>query len=181
MKSRGFTLVEVLVALVVVAVGMSALLGAIGAAADNTIYLRDKTFAQWVALNRVAEVRLAQKPPSKGKTDGETELAGVRWHWQQEVTDMDVPGAMRVDVKVQPASARNTDEKKNVYLGYAIGVIGDAIGAPLNAASLQSKWESPPVPPGGAPPGGDPQTSPNPQPTPPPTDPPPEPDPGSSE
>src|SRR5688572_13577849 len=100
-RAHGFTLVEVLVALFIVAVGMGALLAALSAAADNTTYLRDKTFAQWVALNRVTELRLANASPSKGKTSGETQFAGLRWQWEQEVTDLDVPGVIRMDVKVR--------------------------------------------------------------------------------
>jgi prepilin-type N-terminal cleavage/methylation domain-containing protein len=54
----GFTLVEVLVALVVVAIGLAALMVAVSGTARTSGYLRDKTLAQWIALNRLAEVRL---------------------------------------------------------------------------------------------------------------------------
>ena len=57
-SSGGFTLVEVLVALVVVALGLAALMVAVQGAARTSGYLRDKTLAQWIALNRLAEVRL---------------------------------------------------------------------------------------------------------------------------
>ena len=55
----GFTLIEVLVALAIVAIGMAAVLGALNSSADTVSYLRDKTFAQWVALNRIAGLRLS--------------------------------------------------------------------------------------------------------------------------
>jgi prepilin-type N-terminal cleavage/methylation domain-containing protein len=58
-SSGGFTLVEVLVALVVVALGLAALMVAVQGAARTSGYLRDKTLAQWIALNRIAEVRIA--------------------------------------------------------------------------------------------------------------------------
>jgi general secretion pathway protein I len=57
-SSRGFTLVEVLVALVIVAMGLAALMSAVSGAARTSGYLRDKTLAQWIALNRLSEVRL---------------------------------------------------------------------------------------------------------------------------
>ena len=103
--NRGFTLVEVLVALMIVAIGMGALLSAMGSAANNINYLREKTFAQWVALNRVTETRLQGRVPSKGKQTGETEFAGHKWQWEQEVTSLDVPGVVRMDVKVRMADA----------------------------------------------------------------------------
>lgn len=155
-RARGFTLVEVLVALIIVAVGMGALLAALGAAAENTSYLRDKTFAQWVALNRVAELRLANSSPTKGKTSGETEFAGHRWQWEQEVTDLDVPGVIRMDVKVRLADSPAA--KKGPWLGTAIGVMGDAIARATASVSTQATWELDPGqnPPGGSPPGNNP-------------------------
>ena len=57
-RRRGFTLVEVLVALVVVAIGLAALMVAVSGTARTSGYLRDKTLAQWIALNRLTQVRL---------------------------------------------------------------------------------------------------------------------------
>jgi general secretion pathway protein I len=148
-RASGFTLVEVLVALVIVAVGMSALLAALGAAADNTNYLRDKTFAQWIALNRVAEQRLQGRMPSRGKTSGETEFAGNRWQWEQEVTELDVPGVLRMDVKVRLANAGGSQNKN--WVGNALGVMSDSIGPPISPLEISQSWEKPPA--GG--PGGD--------------------------
>ena len=99
----GFTLIEVLVALAIVAIGMAALLSALSSSADSATYLRDKTFAEWVALNRIEEVRLAAALPQEGKTDGDVELAGRKWKWQQEVLKTEVTGVLRVDVRVKPA------------------------------------------------------------------------------
>ena len=67
MPDRGFTLIEVLVALAIVTVGMAALLSALGSSADSATYLRDKTFAEWVALNRIEEVRLATAAAEEGQ------------------------------------------------------------------------------------------------------------------
>ncbi|TLY61079.1 MAG: type II secretion system protein GspI, partial [Gammaproteobacteria bacterium] len=84
----GFTLIEVLVALAIVAIGMAAVLGALSSAANTTAYLRDKTFAEWVALNQIATLRLKMQtaPPATGNTAGEVDFAGRSWHWRQEVS-----------------------------------------------------------------------------------------------
>jgi general secretion pathway protein I len=102
-RQAGFTLIEVLVALAIVTIGMAALLSSLSSSADSASYLRDKTFAEWVALNRIEEVRLAAALPQEGKTDGEIELADRKWKWQQEVLKTEVTGILRVDVRVKPS------------------------------------------------------------------------------
>ena len=108
-RASGFTLVEVLVALVIVAVGMAVLMSAMGSAADTTAYLRDKTFAEWIALNEIAVVRLGTQLPPQGKTEGDLDYAGRKWHWEQTVSPLDFPGMLRVDVKVQLGLLRPAD------------------------------------------------------------------------
>ena len=57
-RCRAFTLVEVMVALAVVAVAVPALLLTLSQQLDGTRYLQDRTQAQWIAANRLAELRL---------------------------------------------------------------------------------------------------------------------------
>jgi general secretion pathway protein I len=54
LRTGGFTLIEVLVALAIVAIGMAAVLGALSSSGGTIIYLHDKTLAEWVALNHIA-------------------------------------------------------------------------------------------------------------------------------
>ena len=129
MKSdRGFTLIEVLVALAIVAIGMAAVLGALTSSADTVSYLRDKTFAQWVALNRIANLRLSGQMTPVGNSDGDTDFAGRSWHWRQEVTATEVPGVVRIDVKVRPKDVKAEDD--NGWFTTVSGIQGDAVGIP---------------------------------------------------
>ena len=131
---RGFTLIEVLVALVIVAVGMSALMGALSSSAKTVVYMQDKTFAEWVALNQIATVRLkliqSQLPPT-GNTNGDIEFANQTWHWRQEVVDSQVPGIRRIDVKVRPkgVGGNNDDDNANWYVTVS-GLAGNSLGTP---------------------------------------------------
>jgi general secretion pathway protein I len=125
---KGFTLIEVLVALAIVAIGMAAVLGALTSSANTVSYLRDKTFAQWVALNQIATLRLSGQMTPAGNSDGDTDFAGRSWHWRREVTATQVPGVVRIDVKVRPADIK-ADEDKGWFTTVS-GIQGDAVGVP---------------------------------------------------
>jgi general secretion pathway protein I len=126
---RGFTLIEVLVALAIVTVGMAALLGTLTSTADTTSYLRDKTFANWVALNQIALVRISGQLPAPGKSDGDTDFAGRKWHWHQEVSTTQIPGMVRMDVSVRPTDVGSSDSDRGWYATLS-GFSGDAVGLP---------------------------------------------------
>ncbi|HXW73545.1 MAG TPA: type II secretion system minor pseudopilin GspI [Steroidobacteraceae bacterium] len=136
-RRAGFTLIEVLVALAIVAIGMAAVLGALTSSADTIAYLRDKTFAQWVALNQIATVRLSGQVPAVGNSDGDIDFAGRSWHWRQEVTATQVPGAVRIDVMVRPKDVKGDDDKG--WFTTVSGIQGDAVGA---ANGYQPDWGS---------------------------------------
>jgi general secretion pathway protein I len=111
MKSRGFTLLEVLVALFIVALAVGALLGTVTSSASNIDYLRQKTLAEWVALNRLTEIRIAQQMPDKGKRTGNSEMAGMRWQWEEEVIELPVKGLFRVEVRAR-ATGEPVDDSR---------------------------------------------------------------------
>jgi general secretion pathway protein I len=110
--ARGFTLLEVLIALAIVAVSVGALLGTITSSASNVIYLKDKTLAEWVALNRLTEIRINQQKPGKGRRTGNTEMAGMRWQWEEEVTELPVKGMFRIDIRARPTGETVDDSRE---------------------------------------------------------------------
>ena len=65
-RAIGFTLIEVMAALVIVSLGMLAVIQAVSETANNSVYLRQKSIAHWVAMNRVTEMRLAPQSPPTG-------------------------------------------------------------------------------------------------------------------
>jgi len=144
----GFTLIEVLVALAIVVVGMAAVLGALTSSADTVLYLRDKTFAQWVALNQIATLRLSGQLQQPGTSDGDTDFAGRKWHWRQEVTSTEIPGVVRIDVKVRPAEVK-ADEDSGWFTTVS-GVQGDAVGTPNGYLPDWGSQGLPGITPGGS-------------------------------
>ncbi len=79
-RDAGFTLLEVLVALAIIAFALAATIRLSGQAAANTATLKEKTLAQWVAQNLVTEMRLGLINARKKK--GEAEMAGETWYWR---------------------------------------------------------------------------------------------------
>jgi len=127
-RPRGFTLVEVLVALAIVVFGMAAVMGAMTSSANTIVYLRDKTLAEWVALNQIATVRLQLQPPQlppEGNTTGDMEYAGRHWHWRQEVTQAQIKGMERIDVKVRPAEVKGGEDDS--WYVTMTGIVGNAV------------------------------------------------------
>ncbi len=142
----GFTLIEVLVALAIVAIGMSAVLEALTSSANTALYLQDKTFAEWVALNRIETVRLSGTVPSPGTSNDDVDYAGRKWQWQQKVTSTRIPGMVQIDIDVRPADSAAADDR-GWYAG-ATGFMSNAIAPPANPAPAWSQQPILGVPPG---------------------------------
>jgi general secretion pathway protein I len=99
-QARGFTLIEVLVALVVFAVGVLATLRAMGVAVGGADEQRVRLMAGWVAENRLAEMRATDRFPPTGNNEGEVTMGGRQFFWREEVKATPNPLFRRVDVSV---------------------------------------------------------------------------------
>jgi general secretion pathway protein I len=124
--ARGFTLIEVLAALVIVALGMLGVIEAVTQSARNGAYLREKTLAHWIALNVITETRLQQEAPEVAESSADVEFAGQRWRWSMQVTQTQVTSLRRMDVSVRPADAPDSSALATVtgFYGTAIGAAG---------------------------------------------------------
>lgn len=103
MRARGFTLVEVMVALAIVAITLPALLMALYRQVDDAGYLRDKTQAEMVALNKLAEMRLviaSTRQLQAGKDSGDITYADRDWYWWADTTATEAGKIFRVEIRV---------------------------------------------------------------------------------
>lgn len=99
-KEQGFTLLEVMVALLIVAVALGGAIKVIANAANNSTRMNNKTFANWVALNQIAELRISKAWPKTGEQKGDSEMAGRKWIWQQESISTDDDNIRRIEMSV---------------------------------------------------------------------------------
>ena len=108
-RTAGFTLIEVMVALAVVAIALPALLFSLHQQVDGTAHLRNKSIAQMVAANKLVEVRIearARQNLLKGKDSGVVEMGQREWHWWLAATATEVSGFYRVEINVAESEER---------------------------------------------------------------------------
>lgn len=116
-RAAGFTLLEVMIALTVLALALGAVIQASGDFTNNQIYLRDRTFAEWVARNQLISTQLEGGWPSLGQKKGDvdfprstTDIGGREWRWEMQVTQTPEEDMRRLDIDVYPADAGDDDE-----------------------------------------------------------------------
>lgn len=118
-RCGGFTLIEVLVAMTIIAVGVSALVMSAGSSAWRADYLREREFGRWVASNALAELQVVPAWPSVGTTNKEVSMGNFQWFVRtktQAVADADL---RRVDVEVR----REKDADSYIYV--VTGFVGN--------------------------------------------------------
>jgi general secretion pathway protein I len=99
-RQSGFTLLEVLVALVIVALGLMAAFGQVNQTLTVSSRLRDKTLAHWVAVNEMTRLRLLGEFPAIGSRSDEVEMARTNWRYTINVVKTPLDALRRVDISV---------------------------------------------------------------------------------
>jgi general secretion pathway protein I len=98
--SRGFSLIEVLVALAILAVLATTVVSQSGAFSSQLFRLEDKSLALWVAQNALDEARLAESPPAEGAKPVQVEMGGKTWLVTLRAKPTPRPGFSRMEVSV---------------------------------------------------------------------------------
>jgi general secretion pathway protein I len=118
--SGGFTLIEVLIALAVVAIALLALTRAASVQVGSFDALRERTLAGWVAANVLTDARLTGAMPATGRSDGRLQFAGRDWRWEREVKTTPTPAVRRIDIQVFAGDSRTPSATLTGFAGTAL-------------------------------------------------------------
>jgi len=99
-RAHGFTLLEVMIALLVITLGMGAVINTTGESGWKSAQLKQGTIANWVAQNQIAEYRAKRTWTNATNKSGEVEMANTEWVWQMKISKTDDPSLRRLDVEV---------------------------------------------------------------------------------
>jgi general secretion pathway protein I len=151
-QQAGFTLLEAMIALMIVAMALPALVTLVMTQLDGSAAIRDKTYAYWVAENQLTRIRLLQQQKMQNrlpdyklpeKDSGTVDMAGLRWQWQQKTIAMDTlpePGFKRIEISVRllgvadgPTLGRTAVDKDKPAMALLTGYLSD----PQSAQQLQ--------------------------------------------
>lgn len=101
LRQKGFTLLEVMIALAILSIAMIAAMISISSHIKNQVYMKDRTFAHWVAMNSVAELRAKDEWPDSGELAGNSDMGARNYVWTIKVTAFEGSALRRLDVEVK--------------------------------------------------------------------------------
>lgn len=100
MKTRGMTLLEVMVALAIFAITSTAVMKAASDHLSAIGQIEEITFATWVANNRLSQLSMETEWPPKNNKKGSQEMSDRTWYWQQRVLKTNDEDLRSVEVTV---------------------------------------------------------------------------------
>lgn len=102
-KSSGFTLIEVLLALAIIAIALTALLKATAQNIENTHRIKEKTISHWIAMQGVAmiQLKLIHVNQSQEATQSTTML-GEQWYWRAKISSTPIKKMQQITISVSP-------------------------------------------------------------------------------
>lgn len=130
-RHSGFTLIEVVIALTIAALALTAATATVSQMVDGANAMRERTYASWVAQNHIAELRLANVVPEVDTTTSEVTYAGLEWSLETEISETGVENLFRVDVTVGLVDRDTTT-----------GTVTGFIGEPVPPGDANNAWIS---------------------------------------
>jgi general secretion pathway protein I len=134
-RLRGFTLLEAMVALVIVALGMMAVNGQLNRYVVAASFVEEKTLASWIGTNQITALSVGTTWPAVGTHDEDVDFARRKWRCHIVVTETDVMNLHRVDVSV---SLKDNPER-------VLDKVSGLVEPPVPAGIPPPRWSVPVV------------------------------------
>jgi general secretion pathway protein I len=134
-RAPGFTLLEAMVALVIVSLGMMAVNTQLNRYAVAASFVETKTLASWIATNQITALSVGNQWPGVGSEEEDVEFAGRQWQCRIVVSETDVKNLHRVDVEVVLA-----DDPERV-----LHKVSGLVEPPAPGGFAPLSWTAPPV------------------------------------
>ncbi len=116
-RTRAFTLVEVMVALAIIALSLTAIAAKMSRMIDTSNSMRERTYASWIAQNKITELRLANVLPEVSTTSGDIDYANSNWRWRAVISESGIENLFRVDVEVYDTDGDFLIRKVTGFIG----------------------------------------------------------------
>ena len=116
-RARAFTLVEVMVALAIIALSLTAIAAKMSRMIDTSNSMRERTYASWIAQNKITELRLANVLPEVSTTSGDIDYANTNWRWRAVISESGIENLFRVDVEVFDTDGDAVIRKVTGFIG----------------------------------------------------------------
>jgi len=124
-RARGFTLIEVMVAVAIAGLALAAVGASVSQMIDAGSAMQERTYASWIGHNKITELRLRNEVPEVSTSSGEVEFASLEWDWEATISETGVENLYRVDVAVSYAGSPNVIRTVTGFIGEP-GVPGEA-------------------------------------------------------
>jgi len=140
MRQHGFTLVEVMVALSIVALSLMGIAASMNQMIDAANTMRERTYASWIAQNKIAELRLANAQAEVSSTSGEIDYANTTWVWSADISETGIEGFFRIDVAISLAGSEYIIRTVTGFIGEPVPVgVGNQLWSTASSSSGEER------------------------------------------
>ncbi len=134
----GFTLIEVLIALAILAIALTAAVRAASVATDSANETKLRTLATWIAQNRIALVSTSAVFPPVGESNGRETMANIEFAWKQKISNTPNTAFRKIEVQVLRPSVG-----VGVGTGAGVGAVNESWLANLSGFVVKDVGASP--------------------------------------
>lgn len=116
-RLAAFTLIEVMVALAIVALSLSAVVASVSQMVTAASAMQERTYASWIAQNKISEIRLSDAAPEVSETKDLVDFASVEWALRTTISETGVENLYRIDVAVSYVDSDQTVRTVTGFVG----------------------------------------------------------------